>query len=340
MNGPRSVGRTLLTTVLAAIVLFGIGLGIRHGGGTDRVRDITTRLRCPVCQGESVADSPSKNAQEIAVLVRQQVDAGWTTPQIEQYFVDRYGSFILLDPPRSGSTLWLWIAPVVAVTVGLIAVISRLGRSRRRTWTMSSAAALGLSSMMLLVILGAGERTGRAGDMPAAPPVTIPGATSDGSGRDLSTVTETEMEAVIAKNPNVIGMRLALVERYLNAGDIDAAYHHTSVAIDLPASDQEYEHALRLHGWTTALKGAPASGAEYLRAALTLSPDDRDARWFLANVEWHGLGNAAGAKEQLATLTAASVGADQQRKIDALVADITSGTGGGIMTATPAASAP
>jgi cytochrome c-type biogenesis protein CcmH len=330
--------RILVTAGLAAVVLFGLGLGLRDQHGTDRVRDITTRLRCPVCQGESVADSPSQNAQEIATLVKQQVDAGWTTPQIEQYFVNRYGSFILLDPPRSGSTLWLWVAPVVVVTVGLVAMLSRLDRSRRRRLTMAGAGVLGLTSVALLIVLGSSERSGRAGD--AAPVATLdPTATTlvDGAGRDLSTVSNAEMETVIAKNPNVIGMRLALVERYLKVGDIDDAYRQTTAAIDLPATDQEYEHAIRLHGWVTALKGAPVSGAQYLRAALTLSTDDRDARWFLANVEWHGLGNAAAATAQLDILRKTQLSDSVRQQVDALAADIAAGRDAPSVTVAPGA---
>jgi cytochrome c-type biogenesis protein CcmH len=312
----RSVVRIVVTTILAATVLWGIGAGIVGGSdGGDRVRGITTHLRCPVCQGESVAESPSENAQEITTLVREQVDAGWSDAEIEQFFVDRYGAWILLDPPRSGSTLWLWVAPVVAATVGVIAVVGRLGAGTRRRALVAGAGVLGATSVALLVVLGAAERDTRAGDAPASVP-----ASSD--ARDLSSVTNEEMEQVIAQNPAIIGMRLALAERYLRAGDVDDAHRHTAVAIDLPATDQEYEHALRLHGWVTALEGAPASGAEYLRAALALSPDDRDARWFLANVEWTGLHDADEATELLHGLLATEPEPAQRERIDALLAEI------------------
>ena len=314
----RSIVRIVVTTLLAGIVLWGIGAGIttESGKSSDRVRDLTIRLRCPVCQGESVAESPSENAQEITTLVREQVDAGWSDEQVEEFFVERYGAWILLDPPRSGSTLWLWVAPVVAATVGVIAVIGRLGRTRARRFLVVGAGALGTASIALLVVLGAAERDTRAGDAPAD--------TAPATGRDLGAVTEEEMEAVIADNPAVIGMRLALVERYLREGDVESALRHTSIAIDLPATDQEYERALRLHGWVIALQGAPASGAEYLRAALTLSPEDRDARWFLANVEWTGLGNAQAAIDLLHDLLATEPGPEQQQRIEALLVEIES----------------
>ncbi len=313
----RTISRPVVTAVLAAIVLWGIGVGLTRPHDTDAVRAITTRLRCPVCEGEAVADSPSQNAQEITALVEQQLQSGWSTAQVEQYFVDRYGSWILLDPPRSGATLWLWVAPVVALTVGAMAIVSRLGPSPRRRLMVGVAGGLGVATVALLVILGAAERGRRVGD--AAPPTSLGEVAA---GKPLAEVTNDEMETVIAQNPTVIGMRLALVERYLRDGDIDNAYRHTTVAVDLPATDQEYEHALRLHGWVTALHGAPASGAEYLRAALALSPDDRDAVWFLANVEWHGLGDAEAAEELLDRLLAGEVSDEQRTQIDALAAEI------------------
>lgn len=313
----RTISRPVVTAVLAAIVLWGIGVGLTRPHDTDAVRAITTRLRCPVCEGEAVADSPSQNAQEITALVEQQLQSGWSTAQVEQYFVDRYGSWILLDPPRSGATLWLWVAPVVALTVGAMAIVSRLGPSPRRRLMVGVAGGLGVATVALLVILGAAERGRRVGD--AAPPTSLGEVAA---GKPLAEVTNDEMETVIAQNPTVIGMRLALVERYLRDGDIDNAYRHTTVAVDLPATDQEYEHALRLHGWVTALHGAPVSGAEYLRAALALSPDDRDAVWFLANVEWHGLGDAEAAEELLDRLLAGEVSDEQRTQIDALAAEI------------------
>lgn len=315
----RSLLATLLTIALAAVVVWGVVAGITGGGERDRVRALTSRLRCPVCQGESVADSPSESARDIAALVEQQVQAGWTDAQVEQYFVERYGAWVLLDPPRSGSTLLLWAVPLVAVTGGAVAVVSRLERGRRRTVLVATAAVLGLGSTAVLVVAGARERTPRD-------PVALGAEPDGGAARDLAAVTNEEMEVVIARNPNVVGMRLALVERYLDEGDVENALRHTSVAINLPATDQEYERALRLHGWVSALSGAPASGAQYLRAALTLSPDDRDALWFLANVEFFDLGNPVAAHAALTALMDLSATApmtDAQRaQVDALAAQV------------------
>ena len=224
----------------------------------------------------------------------------------------------------------LWAVPLLAVTGGAIALVSRLEPSRRRRLLVVGAATLGLASTSVLVVLGARQGTARDPVALAPPP------DAGGTTRDLAAVTNAEMEAVIAQNPAIVGMRLALVERYLADGDIEDAYRHSSIAIDLPATDQEYERALRLHGWLTALQGAPASGEQYLRAALTLSPTDRDALWFLANVEFTGLNNPAAARIALDQLLATPMEDAQRAPIDALAAKVDAAIAAGPDTSAPA----
>jgi cytochrome c-type biogenesis protein CcmH len=307
-TGVRRAVSRVVTIALLAVVIWGVVAGVMHRESGDRLYEVTSRIRCPLCQGESVAESPSASAQDITNQVRQQIEAGWTDRQIEQFYVDRYGSWILLDPPRTGGQLLLWAIPLVAVTGGVIAVISLLEPSKRRTRLTTASAVLGTATLGTMIVLGVVQR-----DPPpqAAPPVTTVAAT-----RDLAEVGNDEMEAVVAENPTVVGMRLALAQRYLEAGDLDNAYRHTTTAIDLPATDQEYERSLRLHGWITALRGAPDSGAGYLRAALALSPDDRDALWYLARVQFSGLGDPVAARAALDKIDTTGMTQEQRGQFD------------------------
>jgi cytochrome c-type biogenesis protein CcmH len=88
----------------------------------DRVRDVSSGLRCVVCQNLSVADSPSELAKEMRDLVREQLVQGKTPDQVRAYFVSRYGEFVLLDPPKRGFNLLLWGLPFLAVVIGAGAV--------------------------------------------------------------------------------------------------------------------------------------------------------------------------------------------------------------------------
>ncbi|MBW3658622.1 MAG: cytochrome c-type biogenesis protein CcmH [Actinobacteria bacterium] len=91
----------------------------------DRVDALSHRLRCPVCQGESVADSPSETATQIRDQVAEMVAAGRTDAEILDHYVARYGRWVLLDPPLAGDTVLLWLLPLAAAAGGLAIVVSR-----------------------------------------------------------------------------------------------------------------------------------------------------------------------------------------------------------------------
>lgn len=86
----------------------------------DRLaRQIGSELRCPVCQGTSVADSTSESAQNMQARIKELVAAGYAEDQIKAYFVKGYGEWILLEPTSEGMNLLVWVAPGVAVGFGL-----------------------------------------------------------------------------------------------------------------------------------------------------------------------------------------------------------------------------
>ena len=99
----------------------------------ETVHEVAAQLRCVVCQNLSVADSPSEMAHQMRALVRERLAAGERPEQVIQYFVDRYGEWILLKPRRHGFTLLVWIFPPVAVVAGLTVVAVLLARWTRRT---------------------------------------------------------------------------------------------------------------------------------------------------------------------------------------------------------------
>jgi len=98
-----------------------------------RAHAIGQRLACPICAGLSVADSPSALAQQMRGVISDQVAAGKTDAQIEQYFVDRYGPAILLTPPKQGFTLLAWWGPVLFFLISAIGVSLAACRWARRS---------------------------------------------------------------------------------------------------------------------------------------------------------------------------------------------------------------
>lgn len=92
--------------------------------------DIASELRCPVCQGLSVADSQAETAVAMFERIRELVRLGYTEEQIDAYFITRYGEWVLLAPPATGLGLWLWVLPALLLLGGLFAVFALVGRQR------------------------------------------------------------------------------------------------------------------------------------------------------------------------------------------------------------------
>jgi len=98
----------------------------------SRAHAIGERLACPICQGLSIADSPSTLAQQMRGVIRDQVAAGETDDQIQRYFVARYGPSILLVPPAHGFTLLVWWVPVILALAGAaVACVAAFRLTRR-----------------------------------------------------------------------------------------------------------------------------------------------------------------------------------------------------------------
>jgi cytochrome c-type biogenesis protein CcmH len=95
-----------------------------------RTTAVASTLRCPVCQGESIQDSPSQLAQQMRAVVRDRLRAGESPEQIKAYFVGRYGEWILLEPKMTGLNIVLYVLPVVLVLGGLALVVMLV-----RRWT-------------------------------------------------------------------------------------------------------------------------------------------------------------------------------------------------------------
>lgn len=84
-----------------------------------RAREISTHVRCLVCQNQSIDDSNAQLARDLRLLVRQKLKEGATDQQVYDYLVSRYGEFVLLKPRLSEHTLLLWGAPAVLLIIGL-----------------------------------------------------------------------------------------------------------------------------------------------------------------------------------------------------------------------------
>ena len=90
-----------------------------------RTMEISSELRCPVCQGLAIGDSPSIMAANMKAQVRELLERGYTETQILSYFEKSYGQFVLLKPKFQGVNALVWILPVLALAIGFILVMSK-----------------------------------------------------------------------------------------------------------------------------------------------------------------------------------------------------------------------
>ena len=120
-------GRVVIAIALLALAAALVFAARPHEVTADeRIDQITTELRCPVCQGLSVKDSTSETARQMRDLVAQRVREGKTDAEIESEFRAAYGDWIFLSPPVASWSGLVWLVPIAALAAGLVFVTGRL----------------------------------------------------------------------------------------------------------------------------------------------------------------------------------------------------------------------
>jgi len=118
-----------LRGALVALVVMGAALGAPvHAVQPDemladpaleaRARALSKGLRCLVCRNENIDDSNAQLAKDLRVLLRERLVAGDTDEEAVAFLVDRYGEYVLLNPPATGANILLWIAGPVMLLAG------------------------------------------------------------------------------------------------------------------------------------------------------------------------------------------------------------------------------
>lgn len=99
-----------------------------------RAQELNQTIMCPVCPGESIDQSQNPLAVQMRGIVAEKLQEGWTDGQIKDFFVERYGPSVLLEPPASGVSIAAWVLPPVAFVLALAALafaVRAMSRSRR-----------------------------------------------------------------------------------------------------------------------------------------------------------------------------------------------------------------
>jgi len=105
-----------------------------------RYQKLTNELRCVVCQNQSVADSNAELAQDVRNLVRNKISEGQTNQQINDFLVERYGDFVLYNPPLTEKTYILWLGPFVLMLFAFIILMYFIRRqAKAKSVTLTDA---------------------------------------------------------------------------------------------------------------------------------------------------------------------------------------------------------
>lgn len=135
---------TLLLIILPHYLVYAVDnnpLTFANPAQESRYQNLTAELRCVVCQNQSVADSNAELAQDIRNLVRHRIIAGQSDEQITNFLVERYGDFVLYNPPVKTKTYLLWLGPAILLLISLIGLGYVIRRHVQTTATPPSLTA-------------------------------------------------------------------------------------------------------------------------------------------------------------------------------------------------------
>lgn len=96
----------------------------------ERVQRLSESYACPVCSGESVAESNAAVAATIRQYISDEITAGRSEEEIRDDLIRSYGVEVLLNPPAEGITTLVWVLPVFVVVVGTVGVVGAVTRNR------------------------------------------------------------------------------------------------------------------------------------------------------------------------------------------------------------------
>ncbi len=122
--------KPIKTLALAALLLLVSACTALGGGDVPNVELRAQRLNetimCPVCPGESIDQSANPLAGQMRAIVYEKLNEGWTDGQIKDFFVERYGESVLLEPPAEGFSLAAWVVPPVAFALAVASLLLTL----------------------------------------------------------------------------------------------------------------------------------------------------------------------------------------------------------------------
>jgi cytochrome c-type biogenesis protein CcmH len=132
----RTRGLVWLIVPIIAVGVLVVGLWPGDGSAPDpeaRAYNLSIRLKCPICAGESIAGSQTDLAKDLRARIDDEIAAGSTDDEIIAMFVASYGEQVLLDPPSTGWGIALWAVPLGVLVIGGVAIFGLRRKDRTST---------------------------------------------------------------------------------------------------------------------------------------------------------------------------------------------------------------
>lgn len=303
----RAIWAALL---IAAIAALAVGSRDRELGPrtvAQRTEHIAEEVRCPTCEGLSVAESTTPASESIRSVIAEQLEDGATDEEVRAYLVARYGRDILLRPPSRGLGSLVWIAPVVAFAAASAALLLTFHRRR----TQPAAVSIEPTAPDLVSdppesrapdpAFRASQRELRAG--PGSGRRVVAGAVAGvlllggvAGGVLTSSSGEREVDAPATGDiPRGTAARLARARQLIGEAKVlEAIRTYDAVLADHPDEPE----ALAYRGWMVRLAGKQARdhslidrGLESIERAVEVDPSYPDARFFRGMVLWEDKGD-------------------------------------------------
>ena len=135
----KKILRMWRSVVMGAFAILIAGSAVHAQSASEemlkqRTHDIAAQLRCPVCQGLSLADSQSELSLQMRGVITEQLQQGKTDEQVIDYFVAKYGEWILLEPKAQGFNLIAYLLPLILLAAGTAVIYASV-----RKWTRVTA---------------------------------------------------------------------------------------------------------------------------------------------------------------------------------------------------------
>ena len=115
--------RNILSAGLFLSLIFFVAFQVNSDTLEDQIAEISGELMCPVCEGQSVAESNAQLARDMRAVIKTKLLEGHSKEEIIDYFISSYGETILASPPPRGFSFILWLLPVLSVLIGAAIIL-------------------------------------------------------------------------------------------------------------------------------------------------------------------------------------------------------------------------